>query len=79
MQSILYFLETNNQQEGYMPLREKESFISDPEPYMTSIEAKNMYLSAKLALAPYKKMQIVRIERIEIGGSGWRIIYRISS
>lgn len=61
-----------------MPLKEKESFIEDPEQGMTT-EAKNMHLSAKLALAPFKKMQIVRIDRIEIGSSGWRITYRTYS
>ncbi len=61
-----------------MPLQEKRSFIQDPEPDMTP-EDKNMYLSAKLAIAPYKKMQIVRIDRIEIGASGWQIIYRTFS
>lgn len=58
-----------------MPLQEKKSFIQDPELDMTP-EDKNMYLSAKLAIAPYKKMQIVRIDRIEIGASGWWITYR---
>ena len=58
-----------------MPLQEKKSFIQDPEPDMTT-EDKNMHLSAKLAIAPYKKMQIVRIYRIEIGASGWSITYR---
>jgi len=61
-----------------MPLKDKESFIEDPEQDMTP-EAKNMYLSAKLAAAPHKKMQIVRIDRIEIGASGWRITYRVYS
>ena len=61
-----------------MPLKEKESFIEDPAQDMTT-EGKNAYLSAKLAVAPYKKMQIVRIDRIEIGASGWRIIYRTYS
>jgi hypothetical protein len=61
-----------------MPLQEKKSFIQDPEPDMTP-EHKNLYLSAKLAIAPYKKMQIVRIDRIEIGASGWWITYRTFS
>lgn len=58
-----------------MPLKDKESFIEDPEQDMTT-EDKNTFLSAKLAVAPYKKMQIVRIDRIEIGASGWRLIHR---
>ncbi len=58
-----------------MPLQEKKSFIQDPEPDMTA-EDKNMHLSAKLAVAPYRRMQIVRIDRIEIGASGWQIVYR---
>jgi len=61
-----------------MPLQEKKSFIQDPEPNMTP-EGKNLYLSAKLAIAPYKKMQIVHIDRIEIGASGWQITYRTFS
>ncbi len=61
-----------------MPLKDRESFIEDPEQGMTT-EAKNAFLSAKLAVAPYKKMQIVRIDRIEIGASGWRITYRTYS
>jgi hypothetical protein len=61
-----------------MPLQEKESFIPDSEPDMTP-EDKNTLLSAKLAMAPYKKMQIVHIDRIEIGASGWRITYRTMS
>jgi hypothetical protein len=61
-----------------MALEEKRSFIEDPEPDMTP-EGKNMHLSAKLAIAPYKKMQIVRIDRIEIGASGWWITYRTFS
>lgn len=61
-----------------MPLQEKRSFIQDPEPDMTP-EDKNMHLSAKLTIAPYKKMQIVRIDRIEIGASGWWITYRTFS
>lgn len=61
-----------------MPLQEKESFIPDPDQDL-SPENKNTHLSAKLAIAPYKKMQIVRIDRIEIGASGWRITYRTMS
>ncbi|NWG75068.1 MAG: hypothetical protein HXY24_10760 [Rubrivivax sp.] len=61
-----------------MPLQERRSFIEDPEPDMTP-EDKNMHLSAILALAPYKNMEIVRIDRIEIGASGWWITYRTFS
>ena len=49
-----------------MPLQEKNPLSVTREPDMTT-EDKNMHLSAKLAIAPYKKMQIVRIYRIEIG------------
>jgi len=61
-----------------MPLEEKKVFIKDPDLDMT-MEQKNKHLSAKLAVAPNLKRKIVRIERIEIGGSGWRIHYRTGS
>lgn len=58
-----------------MPLQERKAFIKDPNPDMTT-DKKNSYLSAKLAVAPYVYMKIVRIERIEIGASGWLIHHR---
>lgn len=58
-----------------MPYLEKKAFIEDTSSDMTS-DDKNMYLSATLAVAPYVNMKIVRIERIEIGASGWLIYYR---
>lgn len=58
-----------------MQLREDETFIPDQRPDMT-YEDKNSQLSADLAVAPNRKRMIVRIERIEIGATGWRIIYR---
>lgn len=61
-----------------MPLQEKKAFIKDPNQDMT-IDEKNIHLSAKLSLAPYVHMKIVRIERIEIGASGWWIFYRTGS
>ena len=61
-----------------MALQEKTVFLADPKADMTP-EEKNLFLSAKLAVAPNGKRQIVRIERIEIGGSGWRIVYRTGS
>lgn len=61
-----------------MPLQERKAFIKDPRPNMTTQE-KNMHLSAKLAVAPHAKRRIVRIERIEIGASGWWIHYRTGS
>jgi hypothetical protein len=61
-----------------MPLEEKKSFIKDPNLDMT-MEQKNKHLSAKLAVAPNLTRKIVRIERIEIGGSGWWIHYRTGS
>ena len=50
-------------------------FIEDEKPDM-SFEDKNMQLSAELAISPNVKRKIVRIERIEIGASGWWIYYR---
>lgn len=61
-----------------MPLREEKYFIPDPRPNMTA-EEKNIDLSANLALVPYRTMQIVRIDRIEIGASGWWVTYRTFS
>lgn len=61
-----------------MALQEKKVFIKDPNPNMTMNE-KNIHLSAKLAVAPYVNMKIVRIERIEIGASGWWIHHRTGS
>jgi hypothetical protein len=58
-----------------MPLVERKVFIKDPKTNM-SIRDKNTHLSAKLAVAPHAKRKIVRIERVEIGGSGWYIYYR---
>lgn len=61
-----------------MPLVEKKTFIKDPDPNM-SIRDKNLYLSARLAVAPYATRKIVCIERIEIGASGWWITYRVGT
>ena len=61
-----------------MPLQEKKAFIKDPQENMTTIE-KNMHLLAKLAVGPNANRKIVRIERIEIGASGWWIHYRTGS
>jgi hypothetical protein len=58
-----------------MPLEERKVFIEDEKPDM-SFEDKNMQLSAELAISPNAKRKIVRIERIEIGASGWWIYYR---
>jgi|APFre7841882630_1041343.scaffolds.fasta_scaffold12790_1 hypothetical protein len=58
-----------------MPLQELKVFIEDEKPDM-SFEDKNMQLSAELAVPPNSKRKIVRIERIEIGASGWWISYR---
>ena len=55
-----------------MPLQEKDVFIKDPKPDMTTRE-KNLFLSGKLAVAPLVTRKIVLIERIEIGGHGWWI------
>ena len=58
-----------------MPLKDNTAFVKDERPKMTTRE-KNMQLSAKLATSPNVKRKIISIERIEIGGSGWRIHYR---
>ena len=61
-----------------MPLDEKKAFIKDSTESM-SIREKNQHLSAKLAVAPHVNRKIVRIERIEIGASGWWVHYRTGS
>jgi hypothetical protein len=58
-----------------MPPNDKEAFIRDHPGNLTT-KKKNVRLSAKLVKAPFATMQIVRIERIEIGDKGWRIVYR---
>lgn len=58
-----------------MQLKEDDIFIPDQRPDMT-YEEKNSQLSADLAVAANRKRKIVRIERIEIGATGWQIIYR---
>jgi len=59
-------------------LQEKKTFVEDPKPEMTA-EEKNLHLSAKLAITPLSKRMIVRIDRIEIGASGWWVHYRTVS
>jgi len=58
-----------------MPLKDQSAFIKDERPNMT-IREKNEQLSVTLATSPNVKRKIIKIERIEIGGSGWRIHYR---
>jgi len=54
------------------PLVEKTSFKPDDE---TTSTEKNTRL-ATLLNGPWNDFEIVRIERIEIGGKGWRATYR---
>lgn len=61
-----------------MPLEERRVFIEDDRPNM-SFEEKNLQLSAELAIPPNAKRKLVRIERIEIGASGWWIYHRIGT
>jgi hypothetical protein len=58
-----------------MPLEERKVFIEDQKADM-SFEDKNLQLSSELAIPPNSRRKIVRIERIEIGASGWWISYR---
>ena len=58
-----------------MPLKDQTRFIKDESTNMT-VRDKNEQLSAELAVAPNVTRKIIQIERIEIGGSGWRIHYR---
>lgn len=59
-----------------MPLDEQRAFIEDTSLDM-SFEDKNLQLSAVLAIPPNSRRKIVRIDRIEIGASGWWITYRV--
>jgi len=56
-------------------MQEKQSFEPD-DGELTTPQEKNDAL-AQLLQGPWKKREIVRIERIEIGGHGWRVTYRI--
>ena len=58
-----------------MSLEEKKTFIEDPTPHMTT-EEKNRHLSYMLGVAPHDVQNIFRIERVEIGATGWWIYYR---
>jgi hypothetical protein len=56
-----------------MPLKEKTVFKADEE---ATAEGKNSRL-AELLNGPLNDLQIVSIERIEIGSQkGWRVTYR---
>ena len=58
-----------------MPVQESKNFIEDPRPNMTT-EEKNMHLSYMLRVVPHARQSIFRIERVEIGATGWWIHYR---
>jgi hypothetical protein len=61
-----------------MTVQEKKTFIEDPRPNMTT-EEKNRHLAYMLGVAPHYAQNIFRIERVEIGASGWWIDYRTES
>jgi len=61
-----------------MRFMEKKVFIEDSRPNM-STEEKNQMLSTELRVHPHDKRNIFRIERVEIGASGWLIRYRAAS
>ena len=61
-----------------MPLKEERVFVQDNASSMT-IEDKNLQLSAFLATAPNRKRKIYRIDRVEVGASGWWICFRTGS
>ena len=54
------------------PLLETSLFEPDTQ---TSNSGKNAALATLLA-APWKPLAIVRVERIEIGDTGWRVVFR---
>ena len=55
-----------------LPLVETTLFEPDDQ---TTNAGKNATLATLLA-APWRPLAIVRVERIEIGDSGWRVVYR---
>ena len=61
-----------------MTVEERKIFIEDPRPNMMR-EEKNTHLSYMLRVAAYANQNIFRIERAEIGASGWWIHYRTDS
>lgn len=54
------------------PLVETSLFEPDTQ---TTNAGKNAALATLLA-APWKPLAIVRLERIEIGDTGWRVVFR---
>ena len=54
------------------PLVETSLFEPDTQ---TTNPGKNAALATLLA-APWKPLAIVRVERIEIGDTGWRVVFR---
>lgn len=54
------------------PLVEMSLFEPDTQ---TANSGKNAALATLLA-APWKPLAIVRVERIEIGDTGWRVVFR---
>ena len=54
------------------PLVETSLFEPDTQ---TTNAGKNAALATLLA-APWKPLAIVRVERIEIGDTGWRVVFR---
>jgi hypothetical protein len=55
-----------------LPLVETTLFEPDDQ---TTNAGKNATLATLLA-APWRPLAIVRVERIEIGDSGWRVVFR---
>ena len=51
-----------------------ESSLFEPDTQTTNA-GKNAALATLLA-APWKPLAIVRVERIEIGDNGWRVVFR---
>ena len=51
-----------------------ETSLFEPDA-QTTTAGKNAVLATLLA-APWKPLAIVRVERIEIGNIGWRVVFR---
>ena len=56
-------------------MQEREAVIKDSAPGLTPAQ-KNKELAARLAVGPWVNRLIVKIERLEIAVSGWKIYYR---
>jgi len=57
-----------------LQVKEETWFIRDSE---TEPSDKNALLASYLGGGPWTRLNVVRVERIEIGDSGWEATYRV--